>query len=109
MGARVYPSDIYEEVGTSMRKVLCCAGAIAGAVLAVGASAAMADEYVVLYKQDASTAAAHQAIRDWCASHGYEPAGPNWEIYGHWLDAWNTDPSSIRTDVFYLLATDAVG
>ena len=36
-----------------MRKVLCCAGAIAGAVLAVGASAAMADEYVVLYKQDA--------------------------------------------------------
>ena len=37
-----------------MRKVLCCAGAIAGAVLAVGASAAMADEYVVLYKQDAA-------------------------------------------------------
>ena len=64
MGARVYPSDIYEEVGTSMRKVLCCAGAIAGAVLAVSASAAMADEYVVLYKQDAGTAAAHQAIRD---------------------------------------------
>ena len=47
-----------------MRKVLCCAGAIAGAVLAVGTSAAMADQYVVLYKQGASTAAAHQAIRD---------------------------------------------
>jgi subtilisin family serine protease len=47
-----------------MRKVLCCAGAIAGAVLAVGTSAAMADQYVVLYEQGASTAAAHQAIRD---------------------------------------------
>ena len=47
-----------------MRKVLCCAGAIACAALAVGASAAMADEYVVLYNQDASTAAAHQAIRE---------------------------------------------
>jgi len=46
---------------------------------------------------------AHQAIRDWCANHGYAPAGPNWEVYGHWEDAWNSDPSKIRTDVFYLL------
>ncbi|HEX5926854.1 MAG TPA: hypothetical protein VFY45_23720, partial [Baekduia sp.] len=47
-----------------MRKVLCCAGAIAGAVALVGASAASADQYVVLYQAGASTAAAHQAIRD---------------------------------------------
>ena len=46
---------------------------------------------------------AHQAIRDWCADHGYQPAGPDWEIYGHWKDEWNHDPSKIRTDVFYLL------
>jgi subtilisin family serine protease len=46
-----------------MRKVLC-AGVLVGALLGVGASAAMADEYVVLYKQDASAAAARQAIRD---------------------------------------------
>jgi effector-binding domain-containing protein len=46
---------------------------------------------------------AHQAIRDWCAGHGHVPAGPNWEIYGHWQDEWNSDPSKIRTDVFYLL------
>jgi hypothetical protein len=32
-----------------MRKVLCCAGAIAGAVVLVGASAASADQYVVVY------------------------------------------------------------
>jgi effector-binding domain-containing protein len=46
---------------------------------------------------------AHQAIRDWCADHGHQPAGPDWEIYGHWKDEWNHDPSKIRTDVFYLL------
>jgi effector-binding domain-containing protein len=49
---------------------------------------------------------AHQAIRDWCAAHGHTFAGPNWEIYGHWEDAWNNDPSLIRTDVFYLLKAD---
>jgi effector-binding domain-containing protein len=49
---------------------------------------------------------AHQAIRQWCANHGYTPAGPNWEIYGHWVDEWNGDPSQIRTDVFYLVKTD---
>lgn len=48
---------------------------------------------------------AHQAIRRWCAARGYSLAGPNWEIYGHWLDEWCTDPSQIRTDVFYLLNT----
>lgn len=47
--------------------------------------------------------AAHQAIRDWCADHGHALAGPSWEIYGHWEDTWNSDPSKIRTDVFYLL------
>jgi effector-binding domain-containing protein len=48
---------------------------------------------------------AHQAIRQWCASHGHALAGPNWEIYGHWVDEWNNNPSRIRTDVFYLLTT----
>ena len=43
--------------------------------------------------------AAHDAIRAWCKQHGYQFAGPNWEIYGHWTD----DPAQLRTDVFYLL------
>jgi effector-binding domain-containing protein len=42
---------------------------------------------------------AHAAIRKWCADNGYTPAGPNWEVYGHWDD----DPAKVRTDVFYLL------
>jgi effector-binding domain-containing protein len=46
---------------------------------------------------------AHGAIKAWCARNGHELAGPKWEIYGHWLEEWNKDPSKIRTDVFYLL------
>jgi effector-binding domain-containing protein len=49
---------------------------------------------------------AHKAINRWCADHGYTLAGPNWEVYGHWIDEWNRDPSKIRTDVFYLLKAD---
>jgi effector-binding domain-containing protein len=46
---------------------------------------------------------AHKAICLWCTNNGYVPAGPNWEIYGHWQDEWNNDPTKITTDVFYLL------
>ena len=49
---------------------------------------------------------AHKAINRWCADHGYTLAGPCWEVYGHWVDEWNKDPSKIRTDVFYLLKAD---
>jgi effector-binding domain-containing protein len=46
---------------------------------------------------------AHKAIRLWCGSNGHVLAGPNWEIYGHWQDEWNSDPAKITTEVFYLL------
>src|SRR5262249_7172606 len=46
---------------------------------------------------------AHAAIRQWCAEHGHPLAGICWEIYGHWDESWNANPSKIRTDVFYLL------
>ena len=50
----------------------------------------------------------HEAIRLWCGNHGHTLAGPNWEIYGHWQDEWNRDPTKIRTDVFYLLVADGI-
>jgi effector-binding domain-containing protein len=46
---------------------------------------------------------AHAAIQQWCTANVRTLAGPNWEIYGHWTDEWNRDPSKIRTDVYYLL------
>jgi len=49
--------------------------------------------------------ATHDAIQAWCKAHGHRLAGPNWEIYGHWQDEWNTKPAQIRTDVFYLIAS----
>jgi hypothetical protein len=50
-------------------------------------------------------AGVHSAIVDWCSTHGEVLAGPNWEVYGHWTD----DPFQLRTDVFYLLASDGGG
>lgn len=49
---------------------------------------------------------AHEAVRRWCATNGRTPAGPNWEIYGHWTDECNADPAKIQTEVCYLLAAD---
>jgi len=50
---------------------------------------------------------AHEAIHRWCKSNGHTPAGPMWEIYGHWQDEWNSDPSKISTEVVYLLNAGA--
>lgn len=44
--------------------------------------------------------AAYDAIRAFCAANKYRTAGASWEIYGHWLQEWNTNPAAIRTDVF---------
>jgi hypothetical protein len=44
---------------------------------------------------------AHAVVKAWCSQHGWAPTGPRWEIYGHWLPDWSTNPSLIRTDVFY--------
>jgi effector-binding domain-containing protein len=46
---------------------------------------------------------AHSAVREWCRVNNRRTAGPNWEIYGHWQREWDSDPSQIRTDVFYQL------
>ena len=46
---------------------------------------------------------AHAGIRQWCAGHGHRLSGISWEVYGHWEESWNADPSKIRTDVFQLL------
>lgn len=51
---------------------------------------------------------AHAAIREWCVENGHRCSGVSWELYGHWDESWNADPSKIRTDVFHLLE-DAQG
>lgn len=50
-----------------------------------------------------SLARTHSAIREWCANKGLRTTGTCWEVYGHWDESWNEDPSRIRTDVYHLL------
>jgi effector-binding domain-containing protein len=52
--------------------------------------------------------AAHDAVHEWAKAAGRALGGVCWEVYGHWQAAWDTDPSQIRTDVYYELA-DAGG
>ncbi|MEO8634438.1 MAG: GyrI-like domain-containing protein [Gemmatimonadales bacterium] len=47
--------------------------------------------------------AAHAAIQHWCVAHRHRPAGPSWEVYGHWQREWDNAPSLIRTEIFYQL------
>lgn len=47
---------------------------------------------------------AYQALHEWCRLQGHTPAGPSWEVYGHWSEEWNSNPSRIQTDVFVLLS-----
>jgi effector-binding domain-containing protein len=42
--------------------------------------------------------AAHDAVLAWCRAHSRSPAGPRWEVYGHW-----TEGEPPRTDIYYLL------
>jgi len=47
---------------------------------------------------------AHDAVQASCKANGHRMVEPCWELYGHWQREWDTDPSLIRTDVYYLIA-----
>ena len=47
---------------------------------------------------------ANAAILAWCRANGRKPAGPSWEVYGH----WHADPAQLRTEVYYLLQAAGV-
>lgn len=86
------------EVGVELDAPIADLGDVVGSSLPSGpvATTAHFGPYSTLH-------AAHQAILDFCSRHGHALAGPSWELYGHWQQAWNDDPSQIRTDVCYLL------
>jgi effector-binding domain-containing protein len=90
------------EVGVEVEAPLAGYGEVVGSALPAGTVVTTAHfgPYQLL-------GGAHQAVHDWCTQNGKEFAGPSWEIYGHWLDEWNNDPSKIRTDIYYLLKDSA--
>jgi effector-binding domain-containing protein len=42
---------------------------------------------------------AHQAVADWCAANGRQPAGTRWEVYGPHRE----DPAEVWTEISWLL------
>lgn len=86
------------EVGVELETPFAGHGDVVGSATPAGtvATAAHFGPYGGLH-------ATHQAIHRYCKDHGHALAGPSWEIYGHWKDEWNSDPSGIRTDIYYLL------
>ena len=98
--------EINLEVGVELDAPFAGHGEVVGSALPTGPVAT-----AVHFGPYGRLPEARRTVRDWCATRGHPLAGPSWEIYGHWDEAWNTDPSRIRTDVFYLLTTasDAAG
>jgi len=97
----VYLDDqINLEVGVELDAPFAGHGEVVGSSLPTGLAAAATHfgPYPQLYKT-------HEAIRRWCGQNEYTFAGPSWEVYGHWQDEWNRDPTKIRTDVYYLVAS----
>ena len=95
----VYLDDLINlEVGVELAAPFGGHGEVTGSATPSGPVAATTHygPYGLLHK-------AHEAIRQWCGNHGQVLAGPNWEIYGHWQDEWNSNPTKITTDVYYLL------
>lgn len=93
-----FDDQIHLEVGVELLNPFEGSGEVAGSATPAGrvAAATHLGPYGLLHRT-------HDAIRQWCISHGYSLAGPRWEIYGHWQEAWNQDPAQIRTEVVYLL------
>ena len=95
----LYWDDVINlEVGVELEEPFAGHGEVVGSATPAGAVATAAH-----FGPYGRLGEAHQVIREWCATHGHALAGPSWEIYGHWVDDWNSDPAKIRTDVFYLV------
>jgi effector-binding domain-containing protein len=90
--------EINLEVGVEMNAPFAGCGEVVGSATPAGlvATTTHRGPYGLLGE-------AHEAIYRFCADNGHVLAGPNWEVYGHWQQEWDRDPSAIVTDVFYLL------
>jgi effector-binding domain-containing protein len=97
--ALYWDGSVRVEVGAELLGPFTEQGAVVRSATPAGAVASVAH-----FGPYGTLGAAHDAIHQWCTANNRTPAGPNWEIYGHWQQEWNDDPSCIRTDVYYLLA-----
>ena len=87
------------EAGVELQTPFAAAGDIVLSELPEGVAAA-----TVHYGPYGGLGGAHAAVQQWCRANGHAFGHVCWEIYDHWRDEWNADPSRIRTDVCYELA-----
>lgn len=92
----------YVEVGVEIGEAFDGNGRVCCSALPTGVAAA-----AIHFGAYNRLGEAHVAVREWCAEHGHRVSGVCWEVYDHWQDRWNTDPSLIRTDVFHLLRSQS--
>ena len=98
----VYLDDVFNlEIGAELESPFAGHGEVVGSSLPGGTVAT-----TIHFGPYQQLGEAHEAIHRWCKERGHELVRPCWEIYGHWLDEWNSDPSKIRTDVYYLVAEE---
>ena len=92
----VYLDDVPNvEVGVEVTASFVSSGPVVSSALPVGEAA------VTVHRGPYSGLdGAHRAVLTWCASHGREPAGPRWEVYGDWEE----DEARLETEVHYLLS-----
>jgi effector-binding domain-containing protein len=93
-----WDDSIRLEVGVELQGLFVDDGEVVRSATPAGAVAS-----VTHFGPYGGLGAAHDAVHQWCKANGRRPAGPSWEIYGHWEREWNDDPSRIRTDVHYLI------
>jgi effector-binding domain-containing protein len=92
--------DIQLEVGVEVEAPFVEQGGVVRSATPAGPAA-----HVTHFGPYGGLDAAHDAVQRWCVENGRRLAGPSWEIYGHWQEAWNDNPALIRTDVYYQVAT----
>jgi len=96
--AMCWDGSIRLEVGVEMHEPFVAQGEVVRSATPAGTAASTTH-----FGPYSGLGEAHSAIHAWCKTNHRSLAEPGWEIYGHWETAWNTDPSRIRTDIYYLL------
>ena len=87
------PGSVDVEFGVGIKATFAPVGIVQPVALPVGEVATTT--HIGPYNE---LGAAHKAIVVWCRANARTPAGPRWEVYGHW------SPTELsRTDVYYLL------
>ena len=83
------------EVGVLLDRSIPLTGRVVASTLPAGTAA-----MTVHRGSFGDVGAAHDAVVRWCATHGHQPNGTRWEIYG----PHNDDPAQQWTEVYWLLS-----